>query len=90
MSVVRSLGSLLSGFNFFQSMTGSSPITRNSMTKEKVIIAGGGLVGALAASAFADSGHEVELFELREDPRGEEWAYFYYKHKITHLNFLSN
>ena len=26
--------------------------------KEKVVIAGGGLVGALAASAFADSGHE--------------------------------
>ena len=41
------------------------------MSKEKIIIAGGGLVGATAASVFADAGHPVELYELREDPRGE-------------------
>ena len=32
----------------------------SEVKKEKVVIAGGGLVGALAASAFADSGHEGE------------------------------
>ena len=40
-------------------------------TKKKIIIAGGGLVGATAASVFADAGHPVELYELRSDPRGE-------------------
>ena len=76
MSAASSLGSFAQvSFLSRVHMTGSLSITRNSMTKEKVIIAGGGLVGALAASAFADSGHEVELFELREDPRGEERAF---------------
>ena len=44
-------------------MKGDSDTSRNMSgeeKKEKVVIAGGGLVGALAASAFADSGHEGE------------------------------
>lgn len=50
-------------------MPGSS--SNIPIDKEKVVIAGGGLVGALAASAFADAGHKVDLYELRDDPRGE-------------------
>ena len=38
-------------------------------SKEKILVAGGGLVGALAASVFADQGHKVDLYELRGDPR---------------------
>merc|ERR1712176_612161 len=44
------------------------------MSKEHVIIAGGGLVGATAAAILADKGHKVDLYELREDPRNEDAA----------------
>ena len=36
----------------------------------RVTVAGGGLGGALMAIFLARSGHDVELFERREDPRG--------------------
>ncbi|KAF6207704.1 hypothetical protein GE061_016152 [Apolygus lucorum] len=35
----------------------------------KVIIIGGGLVGSLSAVFFGQRGHEVELYEYRQDPR---------------------
>ncbi|XP_054736370.1 kynurenine 3-monooxygenase [Anastrepha obliqua] len=38
----------------------------------KVAIIGGGLVGSLAALSFARRGHEVHLYEYREDIRGAE------------------
>ena len=37
--------------------------------KDHIIIAGGGLVGGVAAAMLADKGHQVDLYELREDPR---------------------
>jgi len=44
------------------------------MDKEHILIAGGGLVGATAAALFADKGHKVDLYELRDDPRNEDAA----------------
>lgn len=41
---------------------------------EHIIIAGGGPVGATAAAMFADKGHKIDLYELREDPRNEDAA----------------
>ena len=43
-------------------MTDSKQVRKNM--KEKVVIAGGGLVGALAACTFADSGHEGKGLEV--------------------------
>ncbi len=40
----------------------------------RVTVAGGGLGGALMAIFLARSGHDVELFERREDPRGGRGA----------------
>ena len=34
-------------------------------TKQKIIVVGGGPVGALAALYAASRGHEVEIYELR-------------------------
>uniref|UniRef100_A0A1B6DBJ4 FAD-binding domain-containing protein n=1 Tax=Clastoptera arizonana TaxID=38151 RepID=A0A1B6DBJ4_9HEMI len=42
--------------------------------KLKVIIIGGGLVGSLSACYFGKHGHEVHLYELREDIRKTEMA----------------
>ncbi|BES87604.1 Kynurenine 3-monooxygenase [Nesidiocoris tenuis] len=36
----------------------------------KIIIIGGGLVGSLAAVFLGQKGHEVHLYEYRQDPRG--------------------
>ncbi|CAG0923238.1 unnamed protein product, partial [Notodromas monacha] len=35
----------------------------------KVVVVGGGLVGTMAAALFAKRGHEVLIYELREDIR---------------------
>ncbi|XP_040034018.1 kynurenine 3-monooxygenase isoform X1 [Gasterosteus aculeatus] len=43
-----------------------------STDKKKVIVVGGGLVGALNACFFAERGFNVELFESREDIRRAE------------------
>ncbi|CAG8664188.1 12026_t:CDS:2, partial [Cetraspora pellucida] len=43
-----------------------------SQTKRRVAIIGGGLVGALAALYFARRDWNVDLFELRKDPRIQE------------------
>ncbi|XP_029306043.1 kynurenine 3-monooxygenase [Cottoperca gobio] len=39
------------------------------LTKKKVVVVGGGLVGALNACFFAKRGFDVEVFETREDIR---------------------
>uniref|UniRef100_W8AKN7 Kynurenine 3-monooxygenase n=1 Tax=Ceratitis capitata TaxID=7213 RepID=W8AKN7_CERCA len=44
----------------------------NSRAPLKVAIIGGGLVGSLAALSFARRGHEVHLYEYREDIRRAE------------------
>jgi len=44
------------------------------MTKDRIIIAGGGLVGGVAAAMLADKGHQIDLYELRDDPRNENAA----------------
>lgn len=41
------------------------------MSQETVGIVGAGLVGCLAALAFAAKGYQVTLFEMRPDPRNE-------------------
>lgn len=40
----------------------------------KVVIIGGGLVGSLAACYFANRGYSVQVFEKRNDIRGERSA----------------
>lgn len=48
--------------------------SKNKMKSEKesIIIAGAGLVGATAAAVFADAGHDVNVYELRQDPRDKD------------------
>uniref|UniRef100_A0A8D0DH50 Kynurenine 3-monooxygenase n=1 Tax=Sander lucioperca TaxID=283035 RepID=A0A8D0DH50_SANLU len=43
--------------------------TTGRSTKKKVVVVGGGLVGALNACFFAKRGFDVEVFETREDIR---------------------
>lgn len=40
------------------------------MTPKRIVIAGAGLAGGLLAAYLGRSGHEVEVFEGRPDPRG--------------------
>ena len=39
------------------------------MEERKIVIAGAGLVGMVAAIAFKTRGYHVEVFEAREDMR---------------------
>ncbi|CAG8846114.1 27068_t:CDS:2, partial [Gigaspora margarita] len=51
-------------------MVFTEPTTQSKAPGRRVAIVGGGLVGILAALYFAKRDWNVELFELRKDPRG--------------------
>ncbi|CAL8134674.1 unnamed protein product [Orchesella dallaii] len=43
----------------------------NQQARKRIVIAGGGLVGALCACIMGRKGHQVDVYESRPDPRSE-------------------